>query len=148
MLSTNEADIKPPAFPLTVAINGAVTDFYFDYFMKKHFPPGYAFIITSGHRTKEKNKEVGGAANSAHMHNLARDFVVTKDGKALNQTEYQNFYKNYIQDSWNGYSYTSGKHIHVNLSRKIGIAANLLAFSVFGILGVNMFSKLTKRKKS
>jgi len=146
MFPTDEQEIKPPKFPLTVAINGAITDFYFDYFMKKHFPAGYAFTITSGYRTQAKNNEVGGAANSAHLHNLGRDFVVTKNGTLLNQSEYQNFYNNYIKDSWNGYSYTSGKHIHVNLSRKIGIAANLLAISVFGILGINIFTKLTKRK--
>lgn len=144
MFETDEKNIKPPRFPLTAAINGAITDFYFDYFMKKHFPAGYAYTVTSGHRSAEKNTEVGGAANSAHLHNLARDFVVTKGGKLLNQTEYQTFYKNYIKDSWNGYSYTSGKHIHVNLSRKIGIAANLLAVSVFGILGINLFTKLKK----
>jgi hypothetical protein len=146
MLSVNETEIKPPKLPLTISINGAITDFYFDYFMGKYFPAGYSYTVTSGYRDLLKNKQVGGAENSSHVHNLGRDFVVYKNGSLLNGPELKAFYDKYISGKWPGYSYESGKHIHVNLSRKIGIAANILAVSVFGIIGINVFAKLTKGK--
>jgi hypothetical protein len=113
--------------------------------MRKNIPEGYSWTITSGHRDEKKNKEVGGAANSAHMHNLARDFVIYDNGKLLNANQLKAFWQQYIKGKWAGYTYESGKHIHVNLSRKVGTAANILAFSVIGILGVNVFTKFTKK---
>lgn len=43
---------------------------------------GCKMVITSGYRTKKKNKEVGGVKNSYHLYNRARD-IVPKDPKCV-----------------------------------------------------------------
>jgi len=137
----DEKQITPPKFPLTTAINGAILNFYFDWFTKKHIPIGYTWITTSEHRTAEKNKQIGGAANSAHVHHLAKDFVIKKDGTTLQGRDLENFWAKYFKNKWSGYTYASDKHIHVNLSRRIGQGANILAYSVVGLLGITIISK-------
>jgi uncharacterized protein YcbK (DUF882 family) len=47
---------------------------------------GCDIIVTSGKRTPEKNKEVGGAPNSYHLKDMARD-LVPKDTKCMNLRE-------------------------------------------------------------
>jgi uncharacterized protein YcbK (DUF882 family) len=37
---------------------------------------GCEIVVTSGHRTPKRNKEVGGAPNSYHLYDRARDFVL------------------------------------------------------------------------
>lgn len=147
-LNKKEIDIKPPKFPLTIAVNGAITDFYFNWFMSGKIPPGYSWVISSDYRDPIKNKEVGGAANSSHLHNLGRDFIVLKDGVKLGASQLKDFYTEYIDNKWNGYSYVSDKHIHVNLSRRINTASNVLAISVIGILGITVFTTFKEAVKS
>jgi len=47
---------------------------------------GCELVITSGFRTPEHNKRVGGAPNSYHLYNRARD-VVPKDKKCISIKE-------------------------------------------------------------
>lgn len=42
---------------------------------------GFPFIITSGFRTPEQNKRIGGAPNSAHLRGLAVDLAITDSDK-------------------------------------------------------------------
>ena len=41
----------------------------------------FPFIVTSGYRTPEHNKKVGGIENSAHLKGLAADIVMTDSKK-------------------------------------------------------------------
>lgn len=148
LLDKNESNVKPPKFPLTIAINGAIANFYFNWFMEGKIPAGYSWVLSSEYRDPVKNKEVGGAANSSHMHNLAKDFIVLKDGVKLNTSQLKIFYDTYIDNKWSGYSYVSDKHIHVNLSRRINTASNVLAVSVVGILGLTIFTKFKEAVKN
>ena len=40
---------------------------------------GCKLVVTSGHRTPEHNKKIGGAKNSLHLYNRARDIVPTNN---------------------------------------------------------------------
>lgn len=140
MLETEEIKVTPPRFPLTIAINQAIADFYFNYFMNKYLPQ-YGYRITSTTRSPADNIRVGGASNSAHLHGLAIDFVLMEAGTGKNVTrgESQNIFNSIIKPKWPGFALWESDHIHVNLSRKIGTAANLLAISVMGVVGVTIF---------
>jgi len=142
-----EKTIKPPKNPLTIKINGLIFEYYMDYFNNKYMPLGYTYITTSQYRTPEYNASVkGSASNSAHMFNLARDWVVRKDGKPVEGKELQEFHSKYVKPYWKGYTYAGEKHIHANLSRRISTASTMLAVSAMGLMGINLYSKLTKKK--
>lgn len=140
MLEMEETKIRPPRFPLTITINQAIVDFYFKYFMGKYLPQ-YDYKVTSTTRNLEDNTRVGGAFNSAHLHGLAVDFILLNktDGKPVTGGESQNIFNAMIKPRWPGFSLWESDHIHLNLSRKIGTAANLLAVSVMGIVGITIF---------
>lgn len=44
---------------------------------------GFPFVITSGYRTEEENKLVGGVAGSAHVHKMAVDIACTDSRKRI-----------------------------------------------------------------
>lgn len=147
-MEAEEQKIKPPVFPLTLAINGAVTDYYFDWFMSRHMPEGVSWVVTSKYRTPADNEKVGGAANSAHLHNLAVDFILMRGQKKLSKEETKKIYDDIVRKKWMGFTLLEPTHIHVNLSRRIGTAGSIMAISAVGILGVNIVTKLKGKFKN
>ena len=147
MLEMEETKITPPRNPLTLMLNGAIMDYYFDYFMKKYLPQ-YDTKVTSKFRDASHNASIGGAENSAHLHSLAVDFILLKKGtdKPVSQAESKNIFQTVIAPKWSGYSKWESDHIHVNLSRKIGTAAGMLTLAVMGIVGITMFKNWKGRK--
>lgn len=149
----DENKIPPPKSPVVVNLNLWVLRRVFDWFMGKYLP-NFGFIITSEYRTEARNREVGGAANSAHVHGLARDVVLTmKTSNALvPESQALKVFKEFILPHWPGYAEfepaTSGEgyHIHVNLSRQIGIYAGAVAVAAGGIAVFKLVQNLTKRK--
>ena len=135
-----ETEIAPPSSPLTVKINMTFLDLIFDSWAKKYLP-AYEVVKTSGYRTKEKNAEVGGAANSAHVHGLAYDFVLKQGGKLITGEKFKSIYKEFIEPNWPGFALFEGDHVHVNLSRKITVYAGLIGLSAIGAIVAKVFYK-------
>lgn len=115
-----ETNIPPPSFPLVAQVNQAYTDFVFRRWFAKNFP-GYEVEETGGLRTQERNAQVGGANNSAHLHGLAKDFAIKKSGRVLSVPEHQALYTAVVVPTWPGFTEfdPSNNHIHVNLTREI-----------------------------
>ena len=51
---------------------------------------------------------------SAHLYNLARDFVITENGRVLSDNETKKLWETKIQPNWDGYTYFSPKQKHTN----------------------------------
>lgn len=137
-----EAEIKPPKNPLTVKINMAILDYYFQWFAKKYLP-AFKPVITSGYRTEEKNKEVGGALNSAHLHGLAYDFVLQyPNGQAVPKVQAKTVFDEYIAPNWHGFALWEDDHVHVNLSRKVTEYAAMMGMAVMGVIGYHVIHKM------
>jgi len=140
MALEGEQLIQPPKNPLTVKLNLAVLDYYFQAFVKKWLP-AFTPVITSSYRTGTKNKEVGGAANSAHLHGLAYDFILKNSaGQAIPKLQAKKVFDEFIFPNWSGFSLfeadeSGGYHIHVNLSREISTYAGLTAIAGIGVIG-------------
>lgn len=132
-----------PKNPLTIKINGWLVDNYLKSFFKT-FLPGYEFYVTSGYRSQAKQQEMKEkglkpAAFSAHLYNLARDFVIKKNGRLLSDIEMKALFNQKIKPHWEGYTYFSNKTpatntgwIHGNIERNhtkitgtIGLAATV-----------------------
>jgi len=147
-----ESEIPPPSFPLTVKINLAILQWYFDWFCKKYLP-AFKPVITSGYRDASKNTEVGGAQNSAHLHGLAYDFVLQyPNGQPVPKTQAKAVFDDYIAPNWAGYSLWEETpagvwHVHVNLSRHITEYAGVLGVAAIGIVGIEVFKHLGGSKK-
>ncbi len=146
MIELNEQKISPPKFPVSIVVNGAIVDYYLDNFLSSNIPPGIAWVVTSGYRTVQKNNEVGGALNSAHIHNLARDIVLMKDSKKLSNAETQQVFEQNIKPNWKGFSLNEGDHIHLNLSRRISTASNIFSASLIAIIGINIFQQFKNKR--
>lgn len=116
--------MAPPISPTTIAANGKMVDNYLSSFLSQNLPKKYSIYITSGYRDQQKNEEVGGATDSAHLYNLARDFVFTyaDTGQVVPESEAVGLYSDNFRN-WNGYTYfepgMDGRtyHVHVNLPR-------------------------------
>jgi hypothetical protein len=145
-MAPDEKQIKPPKFALTLALNQAVTDFVFNQFKAKYLS-GYDVRVTSMYREPGHNEAVGGAANSAHVHGLAVDFVLYKDGKKLGPIEQAKVFKTVVLPHWHGFALDEGDHIHVNLSRAITTSMSIAAGSVAGFLSWEMVKSLLKPGK-
>lgn len=143
----DDSKVLPPKSPVTVKLNQAVLDFVFWHWVKKCLP-GYGVTITSGYRTNAKNGEVGGAANSAHLHGLAYDFVYTNPaGKIITIEQARDVYQAMIEPYWPGFSLfevsPSGVwHVHVNLSRHITTYMGMAGVAVIGAVGYKVAQKL------
>jgi len=148
-----------PKNPITLTINGWLTDNYLKHFFKM-FLPGYELLVTSGYRSEEKQKEMkerglNPSMFSAHLYNFARDYVIKKDGAILSDNEMRSLFKNDIEPNWDGYTYfspkTSHTHtgwIHGNIIRDhtkvtgtLGLAAGLAGAA---LIGKKIFAKLKK----
>lgn len=140
-MDAEEFQIAPPSFPLTAKLNQAATDFYFDNFSRKYLID-YQVIVTSTLRDDTKNAAVGGAENSAHLHGLAVDFILARDGKPIPERELKKVFDQIVAPRWPGFSLFEGDHIHLNLTRRITPAMTLATFSVMGIVGVRLFKLL------
>lgn len=117
-----------PKNPATIKANGILTDKYLMDYFKKYFPE-YGYKVTSGYRTSEDQKRLieqglKPAEDSAHLYNLARDFVfMDRDGKQVPEEKAKKLHSEFFTD-WTGYSYfgpstkDKGYHVHVNLPRE------------------------------
>lgn len=70
---------------------------------------GRSVNITSGYRTKEFNKKVGGASNSLHIQGIAIDFALPSAFKKYSK-ERQEEYLNNIKNKW--YQICDNRGIH------------------------------------
>lgn len=141
MIPEAENEIKPPLMPLTLKLNGAITDFILERWAKKHLP-AYKMIITSGYRSPEKNKSLGGAQNSAHLHDLARDIVLEQGGTVIPQPIAEKVFNEFVKPSWPGFAlFEPNKprpgvwHYHLNLSRAISTSTGLISGLALGFVG-------------
>ncbi len=124
----DEKTIPPPKNPITIRLNGLVLAWYFDSFMDSRLKPlGYSVEVTSEYRDPAKNDAVGGVSNSAHLHNLARDFVIKNSaGVILTEPDARKVFRDVVEPNWPGYAEfepsvpgSKGWHIHVNLPRTV-----------------------------
>lgn len=145
-IEVEENRIKPPKSPLTAKINLSILHFYFERFAKRYLP-AFRYRITSDYRDTAKNKEVGGAANSAHLHGLALDFVLLdQNGKPVPKAQAKAVFDEFIAPNWPGFALWESDHIHVNLSRKISEFTAAAGIAVLGALGIHLINKLTGEK--
>ncbi len=138
----DDTKIPPPSSPLTVQINLAVLRLVFDWFAAKYLP-AFVPVITSEYRTEAHNKEVGGADNSAHVHGLARDFILQyKNGQAVPQLQQKAIFDEFIAPNWPGFALYEGDHIHVNLNREISQYAGIAGVGLLGLVGYKIFTSI------
>lgn len=144
-----------PSGPLTLALNGFIMDLALNEFHLK-FLPAFEIEITSGYRTPAKNEEVKGSFSSAHMYNLARDFVLKNKSGYLSAGQLERVYNEFVKPNWKGFSYynppKTGKTgwIHVNLDREITNRTKMAEYSVTGIgliWGLRKFINQIKKRK-
>lgn len=150
-MEESEKAVKPPTSPITVRLNQFVLSTYFKWFVKKYLP-AFKVVITSGYRAPDKNAEVGGVENSAHLHGLAYDIILQKpDGAAITRDQARKVFADFIAPNWGGYALwedgagADGKktwHIHLNLSRRVTEYASIFGISVIGIVGFKFFSSM------
>lgn len=148
LFDTPESQIAPPAFPLTARLNQAITDFYFEHFASKYLA-GYEVHKTSTLREADHNDEVGGASNSAHLHGLAVDFQLFRNGVRVPLSEEAQVFGQVVKPNWPGYAQNEPEknHIHVNLSRQITVSTGLTTLAVFGFVAVPVIKNLFKPEK-
>jgi hypothetical protein len=134
-----------PKNPVTLTINGWITDQYLRSFFNR-FLPEYDYVITSGQRTQDEQQDMikrglKPSQYSSHLYNLARDFVITRAGKVLPDLEMAKIWREKILPYWEGYTYFSDKTpetntgwVHANIERDytkitriLGIGASLAA---------------------
>lgn len=149
--------MAPPTSPTTIAANGKLIDEYLSKYISTYLPKKYSIIVTSGYRDPEKNREVGGATDSAHLYNLARDFVFTYSdtGQVVPEPEALNIYNDYFRN-WNGYTLFEQPdrndktyHVHVNLPRdysKVGSYFTTALVIAGGLFGARFLLSKLKRK--
>lgn len=148
---SEETSILPPKSPLTAKINLAILGFYFDHFTKKYLPT-FKPVITSSFRDADKNREVGGAENSAHLHGLAYDFVLDyANGERVPKAQAKRVFEEFIKPNWLGFALWEENengvwHVHVNLSREITQYAAILGVAAVGVIGFQMFKALEAKK--
>jgi len=153
-----------PKNPVTLFINGWLTDNTLNNFMRRYLP-AWDYKITSGYRDAEdqlrlKKKGLKPATYSAHLYNLARDFVLVnkETGKTATDEQMKKLFTEYFKPHWEGYAYFSRKQpgtktgwIHLNIERKMSDVTSLIGLAAMG-LGVGMsiktiFKNINKMKK-
>lgn len=137
---------KIPTGPIAIGLNGMIMDSIFDRFVKRYLP-AYEIEITSGYRTATENEAVDGAEYSAHLYNLARDFVLKdKTGGYLSAEKLEQVYKEFIEPYWEYYSsYNPPKTgqtgwIHVNIDRDITKQTRAVEYTA-GAFAIGMAAK-------
>lgn len=139
----DDKHIQPPSNALALYFNESVINWYFPQWAQKHLP-GYEVIITSKTRLPDKNTAVGGAANSAHLHGLAVDFILRKDGKPVVGEDFRRVFDTVVAPTWPGFALYESDHIHVNLSRQVTLWAGVFAASIMGLLGLALYHGVKK----
>lgn len=157
-----------PKNPGTLKANGVIIDNYLREFFNKYFP-SYGYHVTSGYRTPEENKLIPGAAlDSAHMYNLARDFVILdQQGEMIPEEKAKVLHDRFFID-WPDYHVFSPSrpegdpkgektyHIHANLPREwtkktrwIGgvLVAGAVLFTGFKVWNSEKFQKFVNSFK-
>lgn len=149
---------KIPTGPITIGLNGMILDSIFKKFVQRYLP-AYEIEITSGYRSPAENEAIGGAEYSAHMYNLAKDFVLkNKGGHYLPTETLKQVYEEFIKPYWEGYSsYNPPKTgntgwIHVNIDRDITNKTKVVETAA-GALAIGMairkvLSKIRKGRTS
>lgn len=135
-----------PINPITIFLNGFIRTTAIDNFFTKNLP-AYDRIVTSQYRSPVKNKEVGGAPDSAHQYNLAEDFTLVKKatGEEIPEAEARTVFDEFIKPAWKGYAVfepstdTEGYHIHANLERGLSKAMSLLGFTTVTVGGIYLY---------
>ncbi len=128
----DDSAIPAPVSPLTIRLNELYFESVFSWFKDKYLP-AFDVVETSGYRSAAHNAEVGGAANSAHVHGLARDFILAyKDGRPVPERQARAVFDEFILPNWPGYALWEGDHVHVNLSRKVTTAASVVGVGLVG----------------
>ena len=96
-----EADIPPPVSPLTKQLNLAMLRFVMSFFSAKYLP-SFDVVVASDLRTPEHNAQVGGVANSAHLHGLAEDFQLhyKANGQVVPEAQAKAVYEQFIAPNW------------------------------------------------
>lgn len=94
-----------------------------------------AVVVTSGYRNPEKNAQVGGAANSAHLHGLAVDVAIPPDRMKE------------VADAWRAqgpgwYAQTYRGHVHLNAPRDVP-ARVLVVVAGIAVAAVAVFGGLS-----
>lgn len=109
-----------PKNPATIGLNQWLTTRFFKSWFSQYLSPPYSYRITSQYRTPEKNKEVGGVENSAHLYGLAVDFVLTDPaGNPIDPDIVAGRFEETIKPTWPGVAINEGSHIHLHLDRDI-----------------------------
>jgi len=146
-----------PKNPLTLLINGALTDAALTATVNSYLP-NWKLQITSGYRTPAHNEEIGGKSDSAHIYNLGRDFVLInkQTGEIATDTQMKKLYEEFIKPNWEGYSEFKPKQantntgwIHANLDRGISEHVKWIAYAGTAAalaLGVREIFKNVKTK--
>lgn len=120
----------PPKNPGTIKANGLLIDNYIREYFNKYLPI-YGYHVTSGYRSPTLNKNTPGAASdSAHLYNLAKDFVILdSEGNMIDEEKARKLYDQFF-NNWIGYTEFSPSrpmddplgeksyHIHANLPRE------------------------------
>lgn len=147
-----------PTGPVTIAVNGYIIDKVLEDFRQKYLP-AFEIEITSGYRSPTDNEAVDGAEYSAHLYNLARDFVLKdKTGNYLTAERHKQIYEQFVKPHWENYSYYHPPKtgitgwIHVNLDRDITKKTKYAEFAVTSgtvfLAAKKLFNILTKGGKS
>ncbi len=139
-MAKHETDIPPPWYPPALWLNGAFLDYALRRLFDQHLPE-YGYLVTSAGRSKEHNAAVGGAENGAHIHNLAKDFTLTKGGARVPESEATTVYETRIAPYWDPAGFTEfeassqgeGYHIHAGLPRTVNNTTTPIAWGLTGL---------------
>ena len=123
--------------------------------------PGYDVQVTSAYRSPQdqqrlKDQGYKPAADSAHLYNLAKDYVLINKatGQYLKDVELEKVFKDFIKPNWIGYTYfdpsipgKKGAHIHGNIDRSWSEKAKYAALAAGVISGAFALNKFIKNLK-
>ena len=144
----------PSKNPITIRINEIIFEKYLIYFMQKYLP-NYTWRKTSGTRTVEENREVGGVIDSAHLYGLAQDgnLINESTGEIVTEAVGKKLFNEYFKPYWDGVAIfepgTTQKrwHIHLHISRELNNLTRWGGISVAVIAGAVAIRKFIKQKK-
>lgn len=138
---------RPPSNPITLAVNGWLFDAVFSWFQGKYLPV-YSVTITSAYRTKGTNEKAGGAEDSAHLYNLAKDITLKNQatGEAITGEALGRVYTDFIKGNWPGFSALYDGHIHLNLDREVSQYTALIGAGALALGAVWGLKKILNQK--
>lgn len=146
-----------PKNPLTLLFNGVLIESQIKAFADTYLP-NYDIHYTSKYRDEAHNREVGGAPDSAHLYNLARDFVLINraTGETASDSEMKSIYNEFIAPNWEGWAQFTAKQpdtstgwIHLNIDRDLTNYTKWVAYAgtAAGVaLGIKELYKYVRTK--